>query len=86
MKQGQLSTPADILMENFNPYNSANKLNWGLNCPLEYLQVYMTALILLLLIAMISIDCKITNFSLHLFYTVRGLFFMMTHFHESEAS
>ena len=38
-KQGQLSTSADILVYIFNPYNSANGLNKGLNCPLEYLQM-----------------------------------------------
>ena len=27
MKQGQSSTPADILVDNVNPYNSANGLN-----------------------------------------------------------
>ena len=32
----------------FNPYNSANGLNQGLNCPLEYLQVKMTTLVSLL--------------------------------------
>ena len=36
MKQGQSSTPADILVDISNPYNSANGLNYGLNCPVEY--------------------------------------------------
>jgi len=36
-------------------------------CPLEYLQVQMTNLVSLLFIAMIPIDYKIINFSLHWF-------------------
>ena len=59
-------------MDIFNPYNSATGLNQGLNCPLEYLQVQTTALVSLLFIAMISIDCKITKFSLHLFVYFLG--------------
>ena len=38
---------AHIPVDIFNPYNSADGLNYGLNCPLEYLQVYMTALVFL---------------------------------------
>ena len=62
MKQGQLSTSADILVDIFNPYNSAIGLNYGLNCPLEYLQVLMTDLVSLLFIAMIPIDLKLQIF------------------------
>jgi len=53
---------AHIPVDIFNPYNSADGLNYGLNCPLEYLQVYMTALVFLIFIVMIPIDCKLQIF------------------------
>ena len=53
----QGSTPVDSLADNLMP----NGLNQALNCPLDYLQVQMTAFVSLF-IAMIPIDCKITDF------------------------
>ena len=45
-----------------------------IKCPLEYLRVWMTDLVSLLFIAMIPIDYKITNFSLHLLqWRTRGV-------------
>ena len=58
-----VSSPNIIIVTNISKQTSVRKnVILGLNCPLEYLQAYMTDLVSLLFIAMIPIDCKITNF------------------------
>ena len=60
----QSSIPADIPVDIFNPYKSANGLNQGLKniCRFRSLTLF-----LYLSNAMILINCKLTFFSLHLF-------------------
>ena len=65
MKQGQSSTPADILVDIFNSYNSewtelGIKLSTRISAGVADCPCFTT------FITMIPIDYKIRNFSLHL--------------------
>ena len=61
-KQGESSAPTNVLVDNFNPYNSANGLNQGLNCPLKTIAGMDDCPCFSTFITMIPIDCKITIF------------------------